>query len=244
MKSEAAESVDTAVDDKSGWAGASSPAFSFGRTFASLAYRDFVYLWLGQITHAGALWMDMVARTVPAVGFGMLAGVAADSFNRRAVLLTTKVVAFGLSAFFAVLVVSGRIDLWHLYLFTFLRGATMAFDQPARRAMVPSIVPLQMVTNAMALSSGSVQVMRILGAGGAGAIIALGGLEAVFVTITAFYAAAVVLTWLLQVSDHKREGYQGVKQVGVDLVQGMQFAWNNVAVRGILMASAGYSSPL
>ena len=260
-KSEPAESVDTAVNDKSGWASASGPAFSFGRTFASLAYRDFVYLWLGQITHAGALWMDMVARpllvlavtgspvhlglvmaarTVPAVGFGMLAGVAADSFNRRAVLLTTKVVAFGLAAVFAVLVVSGRIELWHLYVFTFLRGTTMAFDQPARRAMVPSIVPLHMVTNAMALSSGSVQVMRILGAGGAGVVIALGGLEAVFVTMTAFYAAAVVLTWLLQVSDHKREGYQGVKQVGIDLVQGMRFAWNNVAVRGILIVSVGY----
>ena len=81
--------------------------------FASLAYRNFLYLLIGQTTHAGALWLDMVvrpllvlsitgspihlglvmaARTVPTMGFGLLAGVVADSFDRRTVLLTTNLV--------------------------------------------------------------------------------------------------------------------------------------------------------
>ena len=233
----------------------------FGPMFASLAYRNFTYLFLGQVTHAGALWLDMVARpllvlaitgspvhlglvmavrTVPAMSFGLLAGVVADNFERRTVLLTTKVIVFGLSVIFAVLVVTGWVQLWHIYLFTFVRGLTMAFDQPARRAMVPSIVPKHLVTNAMALSSGSVQVMRIVGAGGAGLIIVFGGLEAVFVTMAVFYAAAVASTWVLKVPDHTRTGYQGVKSVGTDLVDGFRFAWNNAAVWGILIASAGY----
>lgn len=260
MKSDPAKNADITADTDS-LQTKLTPFSLLSRTFASLAYRDFVFLWFGQITHAGALWMDMVGRpllvlavtgspihlglvmatrTVPTIGFGVLAGVAADSLNRRTVLLITKIVAFGLGTMFAMLIVSGRVELWHIYVFTFLRGATMAFDQPARRAMVPSIVPIHLVTNAMALSNGSVQIMRILGAGGAGVIIALGGLKAVFITIAAFYALAVVSTWLLQVKDHKREGYQGVRQVGIDLVQGMRFAWNNVTVRGILVISAGY----
>ena len=232
-----------------------------GTAFESLAYRNFRYLWLGQITHAGALWLDMVARpllvlaitgspvhlglvmaarTLPAVGLGLFAGVVADSFNRRTVLLTTKVVVFSLSTIFAALVVTGRIELWHIYLFSTLRGATMAFDQPARRAMVPSIVPKRLVTNAMALSSGSVQAMRIAGAGSAGLIIALAGLEAVFVVMAVFYAGAVVLTWLLNVPDHKREGYRGVGQMGADLLQGLRFAWKDENIRAVLMASVGY----
>ena len=97
-------------------------------TFASLEYRDYVYLWLGQITHSGALWIDMVARpllvlqltgspvhlglvmaarTLPAVIFGVFAGVVADSFDRRTILLTTKVTVFGLSAVFAALILGG-----------------------------------------------------------------------------------------------------------------------------------------
>ena len=33
-----------------------------GSTFASLKYRDFTYLWLGQLTHAFALWIDQIAK--------------------------------------------------------------------------------------------------------------------------------------------------------------------------------------
>jgi MFS family permease len=229
--------------------------------FASFEYRNFRYLFLGQVTHSGALWLDMVARpllvlavtgspvhlglvmavrTVPAMGFGLIAGVVADSFERRTVLLTTKVVVFGLAMVFAVLVVMDWVRLWHIYLFTFVRGLTMAFDQPARRAMIPSIVPSELVTNAMALSSGSVQIMRIVGAGGAGLIIAFGGLDAVFVTMAVFYATAVAATWALEVPDHNRAGYQGIRSAGADLVDGFRFAWHNAAVRGVLIASAGY----
>ena len=175
--------------------------------FASLAYRNFIYLLLGQTTHAAALWLDMVARpllvltmtgspvhlglvmatrTVPTMAFGALAGVIADNFDRRIVLLITKLGVLVLSIIFAALVVTDLIQLWQIYLFTFIRGITMAFDQPARRAMIPSLVPKNLVTNAMALSSGSIQVMRIVGAGCAGLIIALGGLELVFITITFF----------------------------------------------------------
>ena len=233
----------------------------FATMFESLRYRDFQYLWLGQITHAGALWLDMVARpllvlaltgspvhlglvmaarTLPAVVLGLFAGVVADNFNRRLVLLATKVVVLGLGTLFALLVVTDSVLLWHIYLFSLLRGATMAFDQPARRAMVPSVVPRRLVTNAMALSSGSVQVMRIVGAGGAGLIIAFVGLKAVFVAIVVFYALAVVFTWLLRVADHKRRGYDGVGRMFGDLVQGLKFAWADGAIRGILIVAVGY----
>ncbi|MDA1347311.1 MAG: MFS transporter [Chloroflexi bacterium] len=230
-------------------------------TFASLEYRDYVYLWLGQITHSGALWIDMIARsllvlqltgspvhlglvmatrTLPAVIFGVFAGVVADSFDRRTIPLTTKVTVFGLSAVFAALILGGWIDLWHVYVFTFLRGFTMAFDQPARRAMIPSIVPAELVTNAMALSAGSIQVMRILGAGLAGVIIAFGGLEMAFLTIVFCYAGAAVFTWLLKVPGHARPDYRGVRGMGSDLKEGVRFAWRVPAIRGVFLVALGY----
>ena len=92
-----------------------APPFGI-RTLASLAYRDFRFLWLGQITHAFALWLEqtarpllilaltgsavhlggvILARTLPAVALGLVAGVVADNFNRRTVMLITKVVVPG-----------------------------------------------------------------------------------------------------------------------------------------------------
>jgi MFS family permease len=230
-------------------------------TFHSLAYRDFQWLWLGQVSHAFALWLEQIARpllilaltdsatqlglviltrTIPAVVLGMVAGVVADNFNRRLVMLITKVVVLFLSAIFALLVVTGWVEVWHIYLFSFLRGATMAFDQPARRAMIPTIVPPHLVTNAMALSTGSMQVMRIVGASAAGLLMGYMGLAAPFVAIVFVYIFAVLFTWLLRVPDHQRSGYQGVRRMGGDFMEGLRFAWRNPAVRGVLIIALGY----
>ena len=230
-------------------------------TFASTAYRDFNWLWLGQMTHAFALWLEQIARpllileltgsatqlglviltrTIPAVILGMVAGVIADNFNRRMVLIVTKVVVFGLSIVFAILVVTGLVEIWHIYLFSFLRGATMAFDQPARRAMIPSIVPAHMVTNAMALSTGSMQVMRIAGAATAGFLMDAFGVAAPFVAIVFIYIFAIYFTFKLRVPDHVRSGYQGAGRMRGDLIEGFRFAWRTPAVRGVLIIALGY----
>ena len=230
-------------------------------TFASLAYRNFTMLWLGQITHAFALWLEqtarpllilaitgsplhlggvILARTVPAIVLGLVAGVVADNFNRRTVLIATKVVVLALSAVFALLVVSGRTEIWHIYLFSFLRGATMAFDQPARRAMIPTIVPQRLVMNAMALSTGSMGAMRIVGAAAAGLLIQYVDIAAPFIAIVVIYVAAVVFTWMLRTPDHARSGYQGVRRMWGDLGEGFKFAWSVPAVRGVLIIAVGY----
>ena len=67
----------------------------------------------------------------------------------------------------------------------------MAFDQPARRAMIPSIVPSNLVTNAMALSTGSMTATRIAGAAGAGLLISISGFEGAYVVMTVSYVGAV-----------------------------------------------------
>ena len=237
-----------------------NPPFGI-KTLASLGYRDFVYLWLGQLTHAFALWLEQTARpllilaltdspvhlggvimvrTVPAVVLGMVAGVVADNFNRRTVLVATKVVVLALSVVFAALIVLDLIEVWHIYAFSFLRGATMAFDQPARRAMIPTIVPSRLVMNAMALSTGTMGVMRIAGAAAAGILMGVYGMAAPFVAIVFVYILAVIFTWMLRTPDHARSGYRGVRSMGSDLVQGLRFAWNTPTVRGVLIIAVGY----
>ena len=238
-----------------------STKFSYRDTFASFHYRDFVYLWLGQITHAFALWLDqiakpllilaltgspihlgmiLVARTIPAVGFGLIAGVVADNFNRRFVLLATKFFVLGISIMFAIIVVLGSIEIWHIYAYNILRGAAMAFDQPARRAMIPTIVPKELVTNAMALSQGSMTATRIAGAAGAGLIIAKWGFSGAYVTMAVVYIGAVIFTWMLKPADHKRSGYTGIRNMGTDLVDGLKYSWNHPDIRGVLIMSLGW----
>jgi predicted MFS family arabinose efflux permease len=66
------------------------------------------------------------------------------------------------------------------------------------------------------------------------------GIAAPFVTIVAVYVFTVFFTWMLRVRDHEREGYRGVRKVGLDLAEGVRFAWNASAVRGVLIISVAY----
>ncbi|MDA0988877.1 MAG: MFS transporter [Chloroflexi bacterium] len=235
--------------------------FSVKNTFASLRYRNFTLLWIGQMTHAFALWLEQTARpllilamtdsaihlgavilvrTIPGLFLGMIAGVVADNFNRRTVLVVVKFLVLGLNAIFAFLVVTNLIEIWHIYAFSFLRGGIMAFDQPARRAMIPALVPPHLVTNAMALSTSTMGGMRIAGASLAGILMGVFGLAAPFLFIVPIYIVAVVVTVMLRVPDHQRSGYQGMRRMGGDLGQGFKYAWNAPTIRGVLIISLGY----
>lgn len=228
-------------------------------TFASLAYRDYRLIWLGQATHAFALWMENIARpllvlaitgndaaqlgaviavrTVPTLVLGLWAGVVADWFDRRRVLLLTKVASFGISSAFALLLLSGYLELWHVYGLVLLRGSTQAFDQPARASLIPSVVPARLVTSAMALLSSTQNLMRIFGAAGAGIAVALIGLEGTFIMIAALYAGGVVSTYLLRVEAHERPAERGAGAMLTGMVDGLRHAKQRPEIRGVLMVA-------
>jgi MFS family permease len=255
-REEQASAVTEAADAKG-----NEQRFSIKNTFASLRYRNFTLLWMGQLTHAFALWLEQTARpllilaltdsavhlgavilvrTIPGLFLGMIAGVVADNFNRRTVLVVVKFLVLALNVIFAFLVVTNLIEIWHIYAFSFLRGGIMAFDQPARRAMIPALVPPHLVTNAMALSTSTMGGMRIAGASLAGILMGVFGLAAPFLFIVPIYVIAVVVTVMLQVPDHQRSGYQGIRSMGGDLSQGFKYAWNTPSIRGVLIISLGY----
>ncbi len=231
-------------------------------TFSSLRYRNFRYLWLGQISHAGALWMEQLARpvliflmtdgsgahiggviamrTLPQLFFGVWAGVVSDWFDRRLVLLIDKTGVLILNVIFAALIVTGNIEIWHIYLVSFLRGTMMAFDQPARQSLIPTVVPQERVTNAVALMSATQNTMRILGAASAGFIIAAFGVEGAFMIIPVIYVGAVFFTYKLDVPHIARGGERTARSAFADLKEGAVFAWGHPAIRGVLMLSLVY----
>ena len=211
------------------------------------------------MTNAAAQWMQMVglpilviattespvhlgavltARTVPSLVLGLFSGVFADMWNRRTILLLTRTTGTGLAIWFAIVNVTGSVTLVDIYVFAVLRGITMSFDQAPRRAVIPSLVPAHLVMNAMALSTGSMQLMRVLAASVAGLLIAVWGTQAAFVALAVLYLSGIPFLLLMKVKDHERSGYRGLKQMVYDAVDGLKFAWRSPAVRGALVIAA------
>lgn len=189
-----------------------SPAHS---PFASLAYRQYRLYWAGtavkwagtqmqqvavawqvySLTHSPlALGLTGLFRVVPVILLSLGAGVVADTLDRRRLLLATQSTLMLMSASLATLTLTGRMTIWLLYGIITLAAIANAFDGPARQAVIPALVPREVLANALSLNSTSQQVSSVLGPSVAGIIIALSGVGAVYVVdVVSFLSVLTVL---------------------------------------------------
>lgn len=222
-------------------------------TFSSLRYRDYRLLWLGQVGHAASLWMEQIARPVlilqltdsalmvglvvaarmtPMLLFGLLAGVIADRFDRKRVLLTTQTVTMSIHFLMAALVLSDLIEPWHVFVTTFISGTSMAFNQPSRQSLIPQMVPKEELLNAVSLNTTAINLMRITGPGIAGVLL-FAGIGPVYLLQGAVIAGVMVCTSLMRVRREPRTT-DGHTSLTDDLRESLAFVARNPAVLGIM----------
>jgi MFS family permease len=161
----------------------------------SLAHRDLRRFFAGQCLSLVGTWMQSVAqgwlayrltRSPQALGmvgflsqapvflFGVYAGVLADRFPRRNLVLCTQVNAVVQAVLLAGLTLTGVVQPWHIFVLAAMLGMTYAFEIPARQALLAEIAGKDM-GNAIALNSTIVNAARIVGPSLAGVVVALIG---------------------------------------------------------------------
>ena len=145
---------------------------------------------------AAALGITMALQFGPLLLLMPVAGLMADRFDRRRLLIWTQALQCVLALGLGLLVMSGHVQLWHVYVFALLLGVTTAIDAPARQAFVSELVTDRDITNAVALNSTSFQSARLIGPAAAGVLIAWIGSGPVFI-VNAVSFAAVILSLVL-----------------------------------------------
>jgi len=158
--------------------------------------------WLAwQLTGSG-FWLGAVAFAdlFPSVVFGPIAGTVSDRYNRMIVAKTSQVLAMLQSFTLALLVWSGNIDIHTLVAMTFLLGVITAFNQPARLAMVPSLVGRENLPAAIALNSIVFNSARFIGPAAAGAAILSGGTEIAFFVNACTYVPFLISLSLIRLN--------------------------------------------
>ncbi len=124
-----------------------------------------------------------IAMTVPTITCLLLGGAVSDRFDRRRVMLVADCVRASALGTLAVLSVTGGLALWHLLVIGAVYGAATAFFDPASDALVPELLPAELLAQANSFDQlirpvalrlagpalGGVLV-AVLGAGGAFAV--------------------------------------------------------------------------
>jgi MFS family permease len=158
---------------------------------------------LTELTHqnATAVGIVMGLQFGPQILLLPLTGFAADHLDRRKVLICTQA-AMGLLALgLGLLVVTGLVRLWHVYIFAFLLGCAAAFDSPARQTFVSELVEERYLPNAVALNSTSFNAARMIGPAIAGVLIAGVGSGWVFLINALSFVAVLCSLSLLRIDE-------------------------------------------
>src|SRR5919198_6730387 len=143
------------------------------RSFGALRHGAFRVLWIGLLVSNAGTWAQSVAQgwlvyqltnsplmlgilglsfalpmaTLPPVG-----GVIADRFERLSVLKLTQALELALATMLAWLTFTGQVTIGHIVGLSFLSAVALAFDNPTRQALIPSLVPREDLLSATALN--------------------------------------------------------------------------------------------
>lgn len=129
-----------------------------------------------QLTGSGtALGATVALQLLPSLLFSPIAGVLADRFPKRKLMVWMQFVMAAPSAFLGCLALAGVAEPWHVYILAFLFGTGRALEAPTRQSFVSEMVEAQHLSNAISLNSASFNSGRLIGPGLAGLLIALLG---------------------------------------------------------------------
>ena len=225
---------------------------------SAFQYRDYRILWLGVTMHAVTLWMEIVARnwlvyemtdslialgwvnfwrTIPVLFLAIPAGVLADRVSRKVILVTTQLGILVIYVVLVVMLLADTLQLWHTYALFAARGAMIAFNQPARQALIPAIVREDDVPNAVALQQLSFNGMRIAGPILAGFLFGWLGSASAFIVIV-LLEFAIIGAWLFMKSYKVAARAHAAGRISGpldDAWQGLKYAFRNRTILVLLV---------
>jgi MFS family permease len=226
--------------------------------FVALKQRDFALLWSGQsvssvgdgiftvalalealhLTHRPSSFaLVIAARMVPTILLALVSGVVVDRVSRQLAMLASdagRAVAVGV---IALLTGTGHIHIWELVVMSIIFGIADSFFGPAYTAVLPEILPSDLLVQGNALNSTSQQLASgLIGPGIGGAIVgAVGTAWAFGIDALSFVLSAVSLALMHRTPREPSEpsSFLDDAKEGVRYVRSQRWLWLTLVAAGI-----------
>lgn len=223
------------------------------RATVALRHRDFRLLWMGEFVSTLGTQMQTVAigwqlyqltgdplqlgalglvRAIPVLTFSLVGGTLADSRDRRRLLLVTQAL---IALFSGVLAVATALDVATvglIYLVTLLTAITSCFDDPARQALIPLLVPRERIAQATTLNILTHNIAAVMGPAAGGLAVAHLGVAATYALDSASFLAVIVALLLM----HSRPEVPVLAGGGIQAVlEGLRFVRHSPVILPLML---------
>ena len=201
--------------------------FAFGQLISlifgwvQITAQDWLVL---QVSHdsASALGVVTALQFTPVMLFTLYAGKLADRFDKRLLLIIVNAVWLVLSGLMGLLVLSGTVALWQVYVFALLWGTVAAIETPFRQSFVHEMVGPALLPNALSLNAATFNSARVIGPALAGFAIAGLGTGPAFVANALSYVVPIVALSRMRPGELHR-GARATADSGV--LDGLRYVW-------------------
>ncbi|HEY7662785.1 MAG TPA: MFS transporter [Xanthobacteraceae bacterium] len=188
-----------------------------------------------QLTGSG-LWLGIVAFAdfFPVVLIGPVAGAAADRWDRLRVVKISQTISLVQATVLFLLTASGHMTIELLVALTAFQGMVVAFNQPARLALVPSLVPAADLATAVAINSIVFNLARFIGPACAGPAIVWSGVSAAFAANAVSYLAFLLALARIRIPADVSAPSQR-RSLLADLTEGIRYTASHPGIAALLV---------
>jgi MFS family permease len=219
-------------------------------TFGSLHTRNFRLFASGQVVSNTGTWMQRVAQDwlvlsltgsatdvgittalqfAPTLMFGLTGGLLADRYPKRRILLATQIGMATMGAVLAALTLTGRVQVWHVFVIAFVLGLVTAVDNPTRQSFVNEMVGPDHLRNAIGLNASVFQLGALIGPAISGVLINSVGPGYCFAINAISYAAPMITLGRIRESELIHASAE--KAVGSQLRDGVRYVASRPVIR-------------
>ena len=219
--------------------------------------KNFQKLWtVGAITMANQ-WLEMLAisifvysatqsalavtfanfaRALPMVFFGFFAGIIADRFSRKKLLIFSFTVLLSSNLVLSLLAYLQLIEIWHILIGMFLTGTVFATDFPIRRNMLGEMAGSTLIGKVMGYDSVARNGTRIIGPLLGGALMEYSGLYGAYLLLALLYSINILQMYILKY-EKNYTGNKSKESYYILIIEGLKFAKKNPPIFGFLFVT-------
>ncbi len=230
-------------------------------TFAAFRHRNYRLYWFGNMISFTGTWMQNVAKSwlvlsitnspffvgldsamnwLPVWLVSLPAGVLADRFNKRNLMLVTQSVLAFFALILALLTWTKAITIYQIIVISFLAGIFVALNAPVAQTLVPELVNRKDVLNAIALNASMFNLARMIGPAIAGSILSFSGPAPVFAINAASFLAIIFALALIRLDKpvNQRQPEPLLTQLG----SGLRYVRSHPEIRLLILLIGIFSS--
>lgn len=206
---------------------------NIGGWLANVAQGYLIYDLTGSKALLG--WLGFIS-TIPVLILGPIAGVTADRFYKKHILLTTQSVLLIDYALIALLLFTNRLEIWHLLTLSGISGVAMAFNSPAYQSLTVEFVGPEDLMNAIALNSMQFNISRIVGGLAGGYLYVLLGKAWCFALDALSFVAVIAALLMVSIKPPSPK----TRSIGIweNFITGLRFLARHRALLAIVSMSA------